>query len=178
MENQTRWLDRLIAVYSCAFFFVTSSSFASENRKYKCTITHLVDQFVPTEVSQRGRSVGPLISDGSNSFPWSWFSSKEQLQIDGIAKLYVGKVFWVDSSTGAISGDISSDTFASAKVVSQGNQEWSFKVIHEGHSLSEGHRHVMFLEIYDYALSNEKPFLGAGMTLGSSTVLGKCVASL
>jgi hypothetical protein len=160
---------------NAALILVICTSAASAGNKYKCTITHIADQQFPIQKSDIGQTIEPYISNGSTPFPWNWLVTNGQLELDSVARLWVGKVFWVDDSTGVVSGDIDSQSFSSANIASLGNAEWSFKAIYEGHSSQDGHRHVMYLEINDYALSQEKPFLGTGMTVGSATVLGTCI---
>jgi hypothetical protein len=175
----SRLSDYYISVCFGALISLTicSNADSAENR-YKCTITHIADQQFPIRESDIGQKVEPYISDGKTSFPWNWFAPRGQLEVDSEAQSWVGKAFWVDATTGVVSGDIDSQSFSSPRIVSQGNNEWSFKAIYEGHQSQDGHRHVMYLEIQEYALSLEKPFLGTGMTVGSAAVLGICVILL
>jgi hypothetical protein len=145
---------------------------ASEN--YKCTVTKFLHQKFPIDESKRYESVDTFLSDGSTGFLANILKSTGQAEADDAAALYVGKSFWVDRRTGKITGDFSSESYAEHKIINKGSQEWSFTVFIEGHPGNSGERHLIFLEVQQYARSYDKPFVAIGMTVGSGVLTGIC----
>jgi hypothetical protein len=142
---------------------------------YSCTITNLLSQSFPIEKSSTTNETESNLSDGYTSIFTDWMKSVGQTKADHTAKLYVGKRFWIDTETGRVTGDISSESLATHEVLSRGDEEWPFRLLIQGHSLAGGQRHIMYVEVQQYSTSLQKPFVGVGMTVGSSIVVGNCI---
>lgn len=163
--------------YSIVLFLfillLPNSAIAAQN--YSCTVTNLLSQSFPIEKSSITNETESNLSDGTTSIFTDWMKSVGQQKADYTAKLYVGKRFWIDIETGRVTGDISSESFATHEVLNRGDEEWSFKLLIQGHSLEGGLRNIMYIEVQQYSTSPQKPFVGVGMTLGSAILVGNCL---
>jgi hypothetical protein len=143
--------------------------------KYACTVTHMLEQDLPVEGMEIPNTHGVYLSDGGGAAIRNWLRPDGQVRADAIANIYVDKKFWIDRKTGQMFGDFSSESFATHRVVDQGDDKWSFKVLIEGHQNDQGHRHLMYVEVMQYSADPKKPFVGVGMTIGNGVLAGTCV---
>ncbi|MFQ2720510.1 hypothetical protein ACK3YS_16395 [Aeromonas caviae] len=134
-----------IQFFSLALTTAATVSFAHAGTDYRCTVERIFD------------------ADGDNS-----------QQINGQRKLYIGKEFTVDRSSGVMMGALKNSYMTKPVVVDRGSKDNSFKAVttmRSDQGVGAGST-VSTLVVKEYAESPQKPF---AFMSNDTVYFGHCV---
>jgi hypothetical protein len=89
-----------------------------------------------------------------------------------ISEYLVGKEFWISTTTGEISGELNSSSYAKSWVLQQGSNSNSFKLFVEGYK--DVSQNFIYGEVVQFAHGPLKPFTIMGLGFGDEVLIGNC----